>query len=260
MLFNIGGSKQAIIVMKINFTSSNSFQVLDEILAQQVVKPLSLNPNQSLITSFTELEVKVVQRVSDVYLRTVFRDTLQIILESLLHNFPENIFWDFDFIVSTMLKQALSSDAPVDILEDFGNKIVLLMNMFGRESEIRFRYVHDFMYGFDWARWVKKKPEQRANSEPFCRHFLDDLLCKGEEILQCIKRNDLKYPQISGKRYRNPFCFSREPEDESSLLTYLAARECIPVAAWEWNTVGIWDKSFYQIREEASLKLNIGKR
>ncbi|WP_414623296.1 hypothetical protein [Calothrix sp. CCY 0018] len=246
--------------MKLNFTPSNSFQVLDQILVQQVAKPSSLNPNQSLITSFTQLGVKVVQQVPDVYLMTIFRDTLQRILESSLHNFPENIFWDFDFIVSSMLKQALSSDAPQDALEDFGNKIVLLMDMFGRESEIRFRYVHDFMYGFDWARWVKKKPEQRASSEPFCLHFLDDLLCKGEEILQCIKKDDLKYPQISEKRYRNPFCFSREPKDERCLLTYLADRKCIPVAAWEWNAMGVWDKPFYQMREEASLQLNIGKK
>ena len=246
--------------MKLNFTPSNSFKVLDKILVQQVTKPLSLNPNRSLITSFTELEVKVVQQVSDVYLMSVFRDTLQIILESLLHNFPENIFWDFDFIVSSMLEQALSSAVPIDLLEDFGNKIVLLMDMFGRESEIRFRYIHDFMYGFEWARWVKKKPEQRANSDPFCLHFLDSLLSKGEEILQSIKKDDVKYPQISGKRYRNPFCFSREPEDERCLLTYLAARECIPVAAWEWNAVGVWDKPFYQIREDASKQLNIVKK
>ena len=127
-------------------------------------------------------------------------------------------------------------------------------------SEIRFRYVHDFMYGFDWARWVKKQPDQRANSGPFCQNFLDDLLCRGEEILQSIKKDDVKYPQISQKRYRNPFCFSREPEDERRLLTYLAGCECIPVAAWEWDSVGVWDKPFSQIREEASLKLNIAKK
>ncbi|MGB3652801.1 MAG: hypothetical protein WBA41_16520 [Rivularia sp. (in: cyanobacteria)] len=245
--------------MKPNFTPSNSFQVLDKILTQQVAKPLSLNPNKSLITSFTDLEAKIIQQSSDVYLIAMLGDTLQRILDALLHNFPENIFWDFDFIVSSMLKQALSSDAAVDILEDFGNKIVLLMDMFGRESEIRFRYVHDFMYGFDWARWVNKKPKSRASLEPFCIHFLDDLLCRGEEILQSIKEDDEKYPQISNKRYRNPFCFSREPEDECRLLTYLADRSCIPVAAWEWDTVGVWDKPFYQLREEASLKLNIAK-
>ncbi|MEM7556991.1 MAG: hypothetical protein AAF378_23455 [Cyanobacteria bacterium P01_A01_bin.84] len=246
--------------MKLNFTPSNSFQVLDEILAQQVVKPLSLNPNQSVITSFTELEVKIIQKVSDTKLIIIIRDNLEKILNALLHNFPENIFWDFDFVVSSMLSQALLTDSPVDILEDFSNKIVLLMDMFGRESEIRFRYIHDFMYGFDWARWVKKKPHYRANTEPFCSNFLDNLLCKGEEILQRIKKNDVRYPHISEKRYRNPFCFSREPEDERRLLTYLAARECIPVPAWEWNSVGVWDKPFYQIREDASKQLNIDKR
>ncbi|MBV6621486.1 MAG: hypothetical protein KI793_00795 [Rivularia sp. (in: Bacteria)] len=241
-------------------TPHSSFQVLDDILARQVVKPFSLNPNKLFITSFAELEGMVVRQVSDSYLITIIYDTLHKVLDALLHNFPENIFWDFDFIVHSLVKLALSAQHKVEILKDFGSKIVLLMAMFGKESEIRFRYVHDFMYGFDWARWVKKKPKQRANSDPFCIHFLDDLLCKGEEILHSIKKNDAKYPQISGTRYRNPFCFSREPQDEYRLLNYLAACEYIPVAAWEWNTVGVWDKPFYQLREDASQKLNIAKK
>ncbi|MEL6457219.1 MAG: hypothetical protein AAFQ91_03045 [Cyanobacteria bacterium J06621_15] len=246
--------------MRLHFKPDNSFQVLDEIIAQNVVNPLSLNPNKSVITSFTELEIKITQQVSDVELITIIRDSLEKILNALLKNFPENIFWDFDFVVSCMLNQALLADYSTDVLEDFSNKIVLLMNMFGRESEIRFRYIHDFTYGFDWVRWVKKKPSQRANTEPFCFDFLDDLLCKGEEILQRIKKDDVDYPQISHKRYRNPFGFSREPEDERRLLSYLAARECIPVPAWEWNTVTVWDKPFYQIREDASKQLNIRKK
>jgi hypothetical protein len=246
--------------MKPNLTPNNSFQVLDEFLAQQVVKPLSLNPNKSLITSFTELEGMVFQQSSDESLIAILRDTLQRILDALLHNFPENIFWDFDFIVSSMLKQALLADDKVNFLEDFGNKIVLLMDLFGKDSEIRFRYVHDFMYGFDWARWVQKKPDRRADSEPFCLHFLDDLLCKGEEILRSIKEDDVKYPKISVHRYRNPFCFSREPDSEHRLLTHLAARKCIPVAAWEWDAIGVWNKPFYLLREQASTKLNIPKK
>ncbi|AFY56761.1 hypothetical protein Riv7116_4333 [Rivularia sp. PCC 7116] len=246
--------------MKPDFTPNSSFQVLDDILAQQVVSPFSLNPNQLFITSFAQLEVKVVRQVSDSYLVTIIYDTLHKVLDALLHNFPENIFWDFDFIVSSLVQLALSAEEKVEILKDFGNKIVSLMGMFGKESEIRFRYVHDFMYGFDWARWVKKKPNYRANSDPFCIHFIDHLLIKGEEILHSIKTNDAKYPQISGKRYRNPFCFSREPQDEYRLLNYLAACKCIPVAAWEWNTVGVWDKPFYQLREDASQKLNLAKK
>lgn len=246
--------------MKPNFTPSNSFQVLDEILAQQVVKPLSLNPNKYLITSFTQLEAKVIQESSDVSLRTFLRDTLQRVLDALLYNFPENIFWDFDFIVSSILKQALLAENKLDLLENVGNKIVLLMDMFGRKSEIRFRYIHDFMYGFDWARWVQKKPHQRAHLEPFCLDFLDNLISRGEDILQRIKKDDVKYPQISSKSYRNPFDFSREPDSEHRLLTYLAAHECIPVAAWEWDSVVVWDKPFHKIRQQASLNLNIPKK
>lgn len=246
--------------MKPKFTPNHSFHILDQVLAQQIVNPLSLNPNKSLITSFTELEVIVTQHSSDVGLITVLRDTLLRILDALLYNFPENIFWDFDFIVSSMLKQAILAEEKVDLLENFGNKIVLLMDMFGRNSEIRFRYVHDFMYGFDWARWVQKKPHQRAHLEPFCLNFLDDLISRGEEILQKIKVDDGKYPKISEKRYRNPFCFSREPDSERRLLTYLAAHGSIPVAGWNWDGVGVWNKPFYLLREQASVVLNIPKK
>ncbi|MBD2778693.1 hypothetical protein [Iningainema tapete] len=238
-------------------TQNRSFQLLDDILAQQSVNRLSLNPQSSLTTSFVELGNFVMQTTCDYELVKSLRDTLERVLYALLQNFPDNIFWDFDFIVSSMLKQALAQEDKAEaFLESFGDKIVSLMSMFGKHSEIRFRYTHDFIYGFDWAKWVQK--ESHCNiDEPFSLTFLDCLLTRGQEITQLIKVDDAKYHRLAGKLYRNPFCFSREPEDERRLLLYLAQKQLIPVATWSWNACPVWNKPFHQMREQLSLKLNI---
>ncbi len=238
----------------------SQFQLLDEILAQHSINPLSLNPHKTLTTSFVELGNLVTQKTSQIQLIESLRDTLKRILYALLQNFPENIFWDFDFIVGSMLKQALVADAgAVCFLESFGDKIVSLMEMCGRQSEIRFCYVHDFMYGFEWAKWVQKEAQTRGVIEPFSLTFLDYLLTRCQEISQLIQVDDVRYHRIAEKCYRNPFVFSREPEDERRLLTYLAVNQLIPVAAWNWNDDPVWDKPFHQIRAQLSLELNIPK-
>ena len=245
--------------MKQNLIPSQ-FELLDEILAQQSINPLSLNPHKSLTTSFVELGNLVTQKTRDLELVESLRETLEHILDALLQNFPENIFWDFDFIVSSMLRQALVADAgAISFLESFGNKIVSLMELYGRQSEVRFCYAHDFMYGFDWAKWVQKEAQTRTVIEPFSLTFLDYLLTRGKEVLQLIKVGDPKYHRLAENCYRNPFGFSREPEDERRLLIHLALNQQIPVAVWNWDARPVWDKPFHQIREQLSLKLNIAK-
>jgi hypothetical protein len=175
-----------------------------------------------------------------------------------VQNFPENIFWDFDFMVSGMLRQALAEkDGAIAYLEKFGHKMVSLTELFGIQSEIRFRYVHDFIYGFDWARWVQKAPAKRANIEPFSLNFLDYLLDKSQELAQRIHQGRCQYYKLSATGFRNPFSFSREPKDEYLLFTHLAKEKLIPVPAWSWNAVPVWNQPFGDLREELALKLNI---
>ncbi|WP_414588269.1 hypothetical protein [Scytonema sp. PCC 10023] len=246
--------------MKQNREITHPFQLLDEIIAQHTASPLSLNPQKTFATSFVELGNSIAEKTCDIPLINSLSDTLERMLDAMLHNFPENIFWDFDFIVSSMLRQALvAQTSAVSFLESFGDKIVSLMELFGSQSEIRFRYVHDFIFGFDWAKWVQEEPQTRAVIEPFSLTFLDCLISKGTKIIQLIRVGDARYHQLREQCYRNPFCFSREPEDEQRLLTYLAAQQLIPVAAWNWNAQPVWDKPFHQLREQLSLKLNIPK-
>ncbi len=239
--------------MEQNLISTCNFGLLDEIIVEHGIIPLSLNPYKNLITSFQDIGNLIVQRTDDVQIIQCLYTTVERILRAQLTNFPENIFWDFDFMIYNMLEQAIiADDKAIIFLESFGNKLVELMIMYGVTKEIRFRYVHDFMYGFDWARWVKKEAE-RTKISLFSLTFLDCLLNKGKELLELISANDARY-HLSSQSYRNSFCFCRDPEQEYHLLTHLAAYQLIPVATWNWNASPVWNKPFDQIREELSLK------
>ncbi|MEH2070468.1 MAG: hypothetical protein V7K47_20295 [Nostoc sp.] len=244
--------------MKQELTPTHTLQLIDKILAQHCIKLLSLNPKKKIITSFTELGNLITEQNIDIKIITTLQETLECIVCTQLQNFPENIFWDFDFMVSSMLRQALVADeGAVDFLKIFGEKMFYLMEMFGINTEIRFRYVHDFLYGFDWARWVQKDPKNRAKVEPFSLVFFDYLLNKGKELIQRISYGQITCYKLCDTGYRNPFSFSREPEDEYRLLTYLAQQELIPVAAWNWNASPVWNKPFQEMRQQIALKLDI---
>ncbi|MCC5643310.1 hypothetical protein LC607_10205 [Nostoc sp. CHAB 5824] len=244
--------------MKQELTPTHTFQFIDEILTQQSINLLSLNPQKRLITSFAELGNLITEQNTEIELFATLQETLESIVCSQLQNFPDNIFWDFDFLVSSMFRQALVADeGAIDFLKAFGEKMGSLIEMFGTKKEIRFRYVHDFMYGFEWARWVQKEPQKRAYIEPFSPVFLDYLLVKGKELLQRINHGQVTSYKLCDTGYRNPFTFSREPEDEYRLLTCLAEEELIPVAVWNWNASPVWNKPFQEMRQQLALKLNI---
>jgi hypothetical protein len=237
---------------------NNSFQLIDEILTQHDIEILSLNPYKRTITKFVELEVLIRDRITDPELIEVVQFSLESIVISQLNNFPENIFWDFDFMVSSMLHQALNAeDGAIAFLEVFTEKMVLMTELFGINREIRFRYVHDFIYGFEWAKWVQIDSKYRADVEPFSLIFLDYLLSKAEELIQRIHLGKSLAYKLCGNGFRNPFNFSREPEDEYRLLTHLAEAELIPVPAWDWNAFPIWNQPFQERREQLALELNI---
>ncbi|MDZ8183434.1 MAG: hypothetical protein RMX96_01040 [Nostoc sp. ChiSLP02] len=244
--------------MKQELMPTHNFQLIDEIFAQHSVNLLSLNPQQKIITSFTQLGNLIAEQNTDIEIITTLQETLESIVDAQLENFPKNIFWDFDFLVSSMLRQALVADeGAISYLKIFGEKMVRLTEMFGINTEIRFRYVHDFMYGFDWARWVQKDPENRGSVEPFSLMFFDYLLAKGKEITQRIRQGQTTCYKLCDTGYRNPFTFSREPEDEYRLLTYLAREQLIPVPVWNWNASPVWNKPFQEMRQQMALKLDI---
>ncbi|HMR75342.1 MAG TPA: ferrochelatase [Polyangiaceae bacterium] len=178
-------------------------------------------------------------------------DQLARVAAAGLENFPENIFWDFDYLVHALLQL----ETPER--ERFTQLVVALNRRFGRHTVIAFRYAHDFLYGYDWARWVKKSPEQRSGLGPFSMEFLASMNTRGKELEALIDENDAKYPRLPAGEARNPFSFSREPEDEALLFIELAARGAIPVPAWQTAVELDYSRAYTQIREQTAAQLGL---
>jgi hypothetical protein len=133
------------------------------------------------------------------------------------------------------------------------------MKLYGQQSPIRFRYVHDFMYGFDWARWVRRDPEAREGVEPFGLEFLRQTEGRGRDIGTLIEADDELYPRLEDGVSRNPFPFSREPQDELALYRLLAERGCVPVQAWCLDARPDAGRDFDVLREEAARSLSLSR-
>ena len=174
-----------------------------------------------------------------------------------LQSFPENLLWDFDFYIASIHREARASGDYAAHLAASTEVTVGLMRMYGQQSTIRFRYVHDFIYGFDWARWVQRNPEARGGVQPFALDFLREIDSRGRDILSLIDADDSQYPKLRDASARNPFSFSREPEDELRLYRSLAAEDCIPVQAWCVDARCDPSRDFDSLREDAAAKLGL---
>ena len=100
-----------------------------------------------------------------------------LLREDVQRHFPENIFYDDEVLAFTLLRS--------DNLEGLFGKLRILLAMFGTHSPICFRYVHDWLYGYDWIKWVSRNPEY-AHTGPFCEEFVDYMVKRGEEIQASI--------------------------------------------------------------------------
>lgn len=180
-------------------------------------------------------------------------------IEASIHAaFPDNLFADLDKLAAGIAREAAAGPEPLAHIARATDTTVTLMHLFGCGTTIRFRYVHDFIYGFDWAKWVRKDPGARAEVGPFDQAFLSRMVGRGHELLALIEANDAKYPRLPGEGARNPFGFSREPEDERALFTDLAVRGLLPVAAWDCDASAVWDRPFAELRRERAVALALG--
>lgn len=149
-----------------------------------------------------------------------------------LDAFPGNLFWDFEYLIAAVhadLAKTPPSTRATRVSQYFA-KLTDLHARYGRHSLIRFRYVHDFTYGFDWSKWVLRDSTWRQGMSSFAVEFLDHLQRRAGELHEEIHKAN---PQgFTRSNYRNPFGFSREPADEALLLRELSRRNLIPVRAW----------------------------
>lgn len=217
--------------------------------------PLSLAPGRAVATPLAALGRALLAPDVSAERADAFADALCAILDAQLACFPENIFWDSDHIAAVLSRlptaEAIAHDAAL---------IVALQRGFGRGSVINFRYVHDFIYGYDWARWVRRAPETRAAHGPFSAMFLTYLHTRCGELVALIARDDAVYGKLPSGQHRNPFGFSREPDDERRLHEALAAQALIPVEAWALDAHTRWDRAFREVRAEQARAMGIATR
>ncbi len=179
------------------------------------------------------------------------------ITEQILIDFPNNIFWDLDFLFLDLAKTFRNQMQQNET--SFDNKIKRiceLFHLFGMHSPIKFRYVHDFIYGYDWYKWIMEKKLGNQNPDPFGFDFLDYIFQRGIELCQLIDENDKKYPNLEGQ-FRNPFLFSRNSFDEKKLMETLRDTNDLPILAWDWNSKPKFEKNYSKLRLEVANRLGL---
>ena len=176
-------------------------------------------------------------------------DGVSAVLASTMENFPDNIFWDFDYLIGFLLRLERSQKihATVALIQD-------LNRAFGRFGRIRFRYAHDFLYGFDWERWVAKDPEARQTTTPFDLNFLKYLWQRHLQILRAIRDDDREFPPLEPGMFRNPFGFARTPEAERHLHTKLAIDGFVPLKAWDPGATPDWRQEASRRRDQMATR------
>lgn len=188
--------------------------------------------------------------------RAVARGMVRI-AEAMHRNFPSNLFGDLDLVLARLERGgAENGEAWVD---GAATTVVELHELFGQQTAIQFRYVHDFLYGFDWARWVRRDPEARASVGPFDEPFLAYVGRRGRELLALIAEDDAKYHRIPRGADRNPFRFHRDPQSEAALLCDLAAAGWVPVEAWRRDAAPCWDRDYVAAREARARALGLAR-
>ncbi len=216
---------------------------------------LTLDPSRPSATSLTD----VVSKLAEPRQLSHLTASAAAVAEAQLQSFPENLFWDFDFYLGSIHRHASGTSDYAGYLKNATRITVGLMNLYGQQSVIRFRYVHDFMYGFDWARWVRRDPAGREGVEPFGLDFLRQTESRGRDIIALVEADDDWYPRLADGDARNPFSFSREADDELSLYRLLAERGDVPVEAWRLDARPDANRDFDMLRDEAAGLLRLSR-
>jgi hypothetical protein len=228
---------------------------LEARIEQRPLGALTLDPSRSSASSLTE----VVSNLADPCQSPHLAGAAASVAEAQLQSFPENLFWDFDFYLGSIHRHAAGASDYPGYLDNVTRITVGLMRLYGQQSAIRFRYVHDFMYGFDWARWVRRDPRGREGVEPFGLDFLRQIESRGRDIITLVEADDDWYPTLADGDSRNQFPFSRETDDELPLYRLLAERGDVPVEAWRLDARPDASRDFDVLREEAAGLLGLGR-
>jgi len=223
----------------------------DQAIAEVAGRARTLKPDGCNATSLEQLGRSALQQ-RDPGIADAFTGGLAAIAEAMVDSFPETLFWDLDFMASEILRQ----DHP-ERIEQLCTEVAQLQLQYGRHSVLAFRYLHDFIYGYDWAKWVMRAPEERHGVRPFDPAFISYLRKRGEELVTLIEHDDAKYPKLPDGRSRNPFGFSREPSHEALLFSDLAARGLLPIRAWDVESEPVATRPFADLRFDLARQLGV---
>jgi len=228
---------------------------IDARIAQSPQGPLTLDPHRAFATPLTEVVSSLAGERQTPHLVAA----ASAVAQAQIISFPDNLFWDFDFYLGSIHRDASASADYAGYLHDAALLTVGLMQLYGQQSTIRFRYVHDFMYGFDWARWVRRNPSARRDLQPFGPEFLQQSERRGRDLLSLIQADDAWYPRLEEGVSRNPFPFVREPRDELRLYRALAERGYVPVEAWRLDAQPHAGRDFDALRQQTAKSLELGR-
>jgi hypothetical protein len=218
---------------------------------------LSLAPDRTHARPLAELGSALVEPEADEAAVDAFAEGLAAIAFAMHDAFPHNIFGDLDHLAACLWHGAAAApEGAAAFLRRQCACVTELQHLFGRATSIRFRYVHDFLYGFDWAKWVAREPGTRARVGPFSPTFLAAMRTRGHELLVVIAEGRHRcYPPLPDARPRNAFGFSREPADEITLHRQLAREGLLPVEAWRLDAQPRWDRPFQDLRRDHAARL-----
>ena len=213
----------------------------------------SLRPEGGPARSLVELARGLPSPLHQEPVASAFGDALLELDAIFRQSFPENIFLDLDYLAGTL--GMLPEPARAERL----SLVRALCSEFAAPP-LQFRYAHDFVYGFDWCRWVAREPAERANIGPFDPPFLSYLAQRARELKALIAEGDHKYHPIQTDTFRNPFSFVREPHEEIAIHQALTKKGHIPVEAWRCGGHVRWDLPFAALREETARELGLRTR
>jgi hypothetical protein len=198
--------------------------------------------------------------------RTPLHDQQQIawamalsdLARAIAREFPENLFADLDHVASE-LRRVVAESGHV-ALERTIDPLVRIHRLYGKSSRIRFRYVHDFLYGFDWARWVARDPGDRTRCGNYDLVFLAHVEKRAAELEALVEADDPSYPRLAPGAFRNPFPFDREPAAENELFRTLARADLLPIRAWDADAAcATSGRPFTALREARAKDLGLAR-
>lgn len=249
-------------------THAERLRATTRMLEAEVGPLATLDPTRELATSLIDVHERALARLdpnrATLLARPLSNGLCELALAQ-LDAFPGNLFWDLDLIAATIVAQAcpLPQLAAIQhVAQQFG-RMAELQRLYGRSTAINFAYVHDFVYGYDWAKWVAREPSVQADvPEPFAPRFLAYMRVRAHELIELIAVDDAKYPSLDDDQARNPFPFSREPADEIRLHRELARRDLIPVPTWDADALSLdwatrWQVPFQARRIEVAGELGL---